>query len=43
MLPSLGKRDLVNDPDFRFAEQINHLVRQLALDCLDRPWTLPTN
>jgi hypothetical protein len=40
MPPSLRKRSFVNDPDLCLAEQIGHLMRQPALDFLDRPWTL---
>jgi hypothetical protein len=38
--PGLRKGSLVDDPDFRLTEKINHLMRQATLDFLDGPGTL---
>ena len=40
VLPGLGKRGLIDNPDFCFTEQINHLMRQAALHFVNRPRTL---
>ena len=40
VLPGLGKRGFVNEPDFRVTEKIHHLARQAALDFFDGPGTL---
>jgi hypothetical protein len=41
MLASLGKSRLIDDPDLRIAEQVDHLMGQTPLDLFHFPGALP--
>jgi hypothetical protein len=41
MLPCFGKRGVIDDPDFRLAEQIDYFQSQASLDFLHSPRALP--
>lgn len=41
MLARFGKRRLINDPNLRLAQQVDHLQRQTPLDFGDLPRALP--